>query len=384
VKIANYLDFNLQAYQERLGLVNFLDAQGYLSQCSPSELDKVANYLLYAKDVDAEVELKESSKRKVSYEALIETTLGENSIQKRQEVSIYRTPRPTIDREKDADIPGMKDLWQAIDVIEERYKYCREVLEGKRDMDLERELLPTYQTKYFMREWMIELRREQFLLKDIFRPIICNIPTFNGYSGKKDDIGMTIGKHKLCDTGLNVDYGNWQHVYAMLKYYNGMKAIVEDDPYHPWWYMYEFLDELINSIHWSPEHKIILDRKIDRVPNEDIVAELQRKGYKSYSINYISTIWKQHISKRIAKQAELWWNEKEFKPDGTLRTMTKWKICPVCGRQLFADLINFSQYQDGSWQEVCKDCTYDDRMKHNRQKRERNARKREMSENGGN
>ena len=90
VKIANYLDFNLQAYQERLGLVNFLDEQGLLSKCPPSELDKVANYLLYAEDVDAEVELKEGSRKKVSYEALIESALGEATVQRSQEVSIYR------------------------------------------------------------------------------------------------------------------------------------------------------------------------------------------------------------------------------------------------------------------------------------------------------
>ena len=147
MKIASYLDFNLQAYQERLGLVNFLDAQGLLAKCSPSELDKVANYLLYAEDVDAEVELKEGSKKKVSYESLIETTLGESTVQKSEEISIYRVPRPTIDREKDADIPFMKDLWEAIDLISEQYQYCREVLEGKRDMDPNRKLIPTYQTK---------------------------------------------------------------------------------------------------------------------------------------------------------------------------------------------------------------------------------------------
>ena len=56
MKISSYLDFNLQAYQERVGLVKFLDEQGLLLMCSPSELDKVANYLLYAEDVDAEVE----------------------------------------------------------------------------------------------------------------------------------------------------------------------------------------------------------------------------------------------------------------------------------------------------------------------------------------
>ena len=109
------LDYNLQAYQERLGLVNFLVEQGEFDHCPPSELDKVANYLLYAEDVDAEVELKEGSKRKVSYEELIETALGESTVQKQKDISIYRIPKPRIDREKDADIPGMKDLWEAID-----------------------------------------------------------------------------------------------------------------------------------------------------------------------------------------------------------------------------------------------------------------------------
>ena len=39
-------------------------------------------------------------------------------------------------------------------------------------MDPERKLIPTYQTKYFLREWMIDLRREQFLLKDSYRPVV--------------------------------------------------------------------------------------------------------------------------------------------------------------------------------------------------------------------
>ena len=180
MRIAQKLNYNLQAYQERLGLVNFLDANGELEGLPPSELDKVANYLLYAEDVDAEVELKQGSKKKVSYEELIESTLGETTVQNQQSLSIYKVPKPRIDREKDADIPFMKDLWEAIDWVTERYQYCKDVLEGKRDMDPNRALIPTYQTKYFMREWMVEMRREQFLLKDCYRPVICAGPHFQG------------------------------------------------------------------------------------------------------------------------------------------------------------------------------------------------------------
>ena len=43
LKVAQKLDYNLQAYQERLGLVNFLIETGQLDGYPPSELDKVAN-----------------------------------------------------------------------------------------------------------------------------------------------------------------------------------------------------------------------------------------------------------------------------------------------------------------------------------------------------
>ena len=375
MKIASYLDFNLQAYQERLGLVNFLDEQGLLSLCPPSELDKVANYLLYAEDVDAEVELKEGSRKKVSYETLIETALGEATVQRSQEVSIYRVPRPTIDREKDADIPFMKDLWEAIDYISEQYQYCREVLESKRDMDPNRKLVPTYQTKYFLREWMIDLRREQFLLKDSYRPPVGSSGGFPSHVEKLDYVGMCIGPHVLCDYEMKVDYGNWRHIHAMLKYYSGMKAKTEGNPFHPWWDMYNFLDELIERTRLSPEHRLILEEKIDHIPNEQIVRDLEYLGGKTYSINYISTIWKQHITKQIAKQAYLWWEEKTHKPDGTLENMTKWRICPQCGRQLYAHELNFGKYQDGSWKELCKDCVYDNKVAKEERRKERELRK---------
>jgi hypothetical protein len=49
-----------------------------------------------------------------------------------------------------------------------------------------------------------------------------------------------------------------------------------------------------------------LEEKIAHVPNEDIVKHLEEMGGKTYSINYISTIWKQHITKQIAKRAYLY------------------------------------------------------------------------------
>lgn len=372
MKVAPHLDFNLQAYQERLGLVNFLNEQGVFEGCPPSELDKVANYLLYSEDVDAEVELKEGSKKKVSYEELIESTLGENLVQYHDVASIYKIPRPTIDREADADIPYMKDLWESIDWVTERYQYCKDVLDGKLEMDLTRTLIPTYQTKYFMREWMISLRREQFLLKDAFRPVTCGLPSFKTNVEKSHVLGMCVGNNIIVENPYMIDFGNWQHVYNLMKYYSGMKLKINDNPLSDWYDIYKFLDDMIDRVRWTPEQKIILERKMDKVPNEEIVRELEELGHKSYSINYISTIFKQHISKRIVKQAYLWWNEHFYKPDGRLITMTRWKVCPKCGRQLFADEINFGKYMDGTWKEVCKDCVYKEKLEKEAKKRGNN------------
>ncbi len=375
MKIAKELDYNLQAYQDRVGLVNYLDKEGILQKCSPGELDKVANYLLYAEDVEAEVELKEGSKKKVSYETLIESTLGENIIENHAKTSIYKASRPSIDRGKDSDIPNIKILWEAIDCIDNAYRYCKDVLDCKIPIDPERKIIPTYQNKYFFREWMIDLRREQFLLKDSYKPVIGTVTNFQGYSRPDDIIGMKIGNFVMCDNEVMIDFGNWQHVYNLLKFYSGMKGNIDGDINNNWWEPYEFLDYLIERVRWSPEQKHILIRKIDKIPNETIVDELRDIGGKYYSVNYISTIWKQQISKQIVKCAILYAKEKSYKIDGTLNNMVHWRVCPECEKTLFADTFNFNKKLDGSWKAICKDCAYKEKEDRENRRRERNDRK---------
>ena len=105
------------------------------------------------------------------------------------------------------------------------------------------------------------------------------------------------------------------------------------------------------------------------------MKELEALGGKSYSINYISTIWKQHITKQIAKQAYLWWEEKTHQPDGTMENMIRWRVCPQCGRQLYAHELNFGKYQNGDFKEICKDCVYENKKAKEKRREERNARK---------
>ena len=55
--------------------------------------------------------------------------------------------------------------------------------------------------------------------------------------------------------------------------------------------------------------------------------------------------------------------------------MTKWKNCAKCGRQLFADELNFGRCVDGSWKDVCKDCVLEEKIEREKRREERRARK---------
>lgn len=96
---------------------------------------------------------------------------------------------------------------------------------------------------------------------------------------------------------------------------------------------------------------------------------------RSYSVNYISTIWKQHISKQIVKYAYLWWEEHTHPIDGTITNMFKWKVCPECQRTLYAHEINFGKYADGTWKDMCKDCAITEKELKERLREEKRARK---------
>ena len=50
----------------------------------------------------------------------------------------------------------------------------------------------------------------------------------------------------------------------------------------------------------------------------------------------------------------------------------KWKVCPQCGRQLYAHDLNFGKYQDGTWREICKDCTYQNKLEREARRKNKN------------
>ena len=76
-KIVYSLDWTAQAYEDRLACVKNLESEGLLNDLSPAQLNEVSNYLLYSADVDCDVELKQPSKKSVSYEEMVENGVAD-------------------------------------------------------------------------------------------------------------------------------------------------------------------------------------------------------------------------------------------------------------------------------------------------------------------
>ena len=133
------LDFNLKTSQERL---EFLRNTVDFSTLTKKDLETCTDYVLYGKDPEkdntsivdrGEVYIKTKYKsynktEPVSLEALMESPTFDESIF-RKEKDIYRKPKPKIDREKCKDVPGMKELWEAIDLLEHRFKLAKGLIE---------------------------------------------------------------------------------------------------------------------------------------------------------------------------------------------------------------------------------------------------------------
>ena len=170
------LDFNLVTSSERRDFIKSKD----LSKLTPKEIELCSNYILYGKDEDKdltsivdrkEVQIKTkfqsySKTEPVSLDALLESPTFNESLL-RQTSTVYKKVKPKIDREKLKDVPGMQELWEEID----RIQRVIDINTGK--VEMPEDYTPLSQkTIYYLKHNLIEMRRDQYLLKDSVYPTL--------------------------------------------------------------------------------------------------------------------------------------------------------------------------------------------------------------------
>lgn len=402
--ISKALDYNLYTNQERANFVQQLFTPEveqlarlhYTEDSTKKELEAAANYILYGKDPksdknfvqkkEVQIDTKHATwKRKEpeSLDALLEDPMTDQTQFGEVKRTVYKKPKPTIDREKDKDIPGMQDLWIAIDKLATRVKELKDA--------------KTLNLEYYKKNHMlIQLRKEQFALKDSVSETIQSHSSFmfqkhsfcytsdTGYlrDNKTDYIykkfkaehyrsqfgedwynkqlkelelrANSIDDWEWVEVSENlVDFKNPNHVYNMLEMYGTLKENSFEDLNCDLKFLLWELEEYIEKANLSEARMWILIRKIDKATNERIAEELQEKFGLTYSANYISTIYKQMICDKIAKAAQLSYDEWVYKDQPE-----KFKVCSTCGTRYLRDLRNFIKKQNSKdgLSARCKNC----------------------------
>ena len=258
------------------------------------------------------------------------------------------------------------------------------------------------QFKYLkQRHLIVELRREQFTLRDSYiekhmrhtppEPDLdpvnldfeAEIPVFPlGLVGapfselvfkQADNLNPTSYTEKELDVltrhywskkeqsrpQLYFDFGELEHVYELFGQLVELEEELDALP------LESNLGKLIATLKYyialtdlTEAHQEILDLKINKQKNQDIADIINKKYGKSYTANYISTIFRQKIIPRINETAQFHALIIE-----NMCFEENFKKCHGCGKWLLIDAENFvrkSRSKDG-FSTKCKKCDRADR-----------------------
>ena len=425
------LNFTISSLEDRTSFVNnYLKENAEIFDIKPlneKELETIANYILWGKNKDGKnvAQLKEiqletrnktwDKKEEESLDALVESPNFRESMIKNYSAQT-RIQKETFSRPKARKeappyiLEKLEFLWKEIDKLdllinyydlahEKRKKPPREsllnIFTEKEQNALRDSASDLSQFSYLKkRHLLVELRREQFTLRDSYRSQIMRttaeayapptsfffdseIPVLPLGLNNKKPIDMKIFPPKGIPEPANFseedlrlvskrlwtnptsssfcfDFRQLEHVYQVFQIYetlvdDSLTSEVEST-------LTLFLETLyfyINFAHLTPLQMDILRAKIAKQKNQDIAIFINRKYKKTYNANYISTIFRQKIIAAINSAAALHYEiiQNLFFPEN-------FKKCRGCGRTLLLTSDNFvrkAKSKDG-FVSSCKEC----------------------------
>ena len=435
------LDFSLETAEERKKFLDEYLQRGEFITNPPNdeELETMGNYLLWGRAENGknsvqnkivQIQTKNGTwdkKEDESLDGLMEQpTFNEASLNSINGPRL-KVARENFDRKKALKtcppslVPIFEDLFLQIDRLDLMLNYW-DLAHGKRKNPPREELLIHFseeeqeeikeesthynQFKYLKaRHLLVELRRQQFTLKDSYSSSIQRhtIPIYDQSPGDiefetevkvyplglKNDkkIAQLIFKDEFnpesytedelkkvseylwdkknegarSTSNLVIDFRELEHVYNIFLLYfdledQGLKNEIESET-----------DSLLRTLYFyikmanlTEIQEEILKLKIKKIRNQDISSYINKKFDKSYSANYISTIFRQKIIKQINEAAATHIRiiENIFFPEN-------FKKCSTCGEIKLKDSSNFvkkTRSKDG-YSNRCKKCDKIEREK---------------------
>ena len=426
-------------------LSKYLSEEPFLSSPpNEDELETLANYILWGKNEEGQnieqeglVELPRrnstwTSQNVESLDELTESpTFNENVLfslnsklpsKKTREVFSRTNVRSSAPASL---LPIFETLWRQIDEIELTLNFY-ELEHGKRTKDPRKELLDVFteedrtkirqralninQFHYLkLRHLLVELRREQYTIKDSYseRVLLHNSnPPIQEENDKTFDSDIPIWplglnsdnqlskllfrkfdalaadkvsekelkqiskfywekeNEKLAWTKNSFDFENLESVYQLFLQLEELGE-EEQEFFSTTNLLIKTLWFYIEEAELTDIQREILNLKIKKEKNQDIAFYINKKYGKTYTVNYISTIFRQKIIPAINNAAS--YHKQIIR---SLPFDEEFKVCTKCGRRLLRDPINFvrkSRAKDGL-SNHCKAC--DKREREEKKKKE--------------
>lgn len=393
-------DFGLYSDQERTNKVlGDLEANPPIKPIPEGRLEKIADYILFGKDtasgksmvdtkhINIKTKYRSYAKRKEeSLDGLMENPLfGEHGIQPLGTKNYYRQPKETFNREEETSIPDIVPLWDLIDKVDYQLKVWKGEIEDEETLS-KLDQVRVYNLKHLV----IDLRRQQYAMRDVVKaPVgVRSVQTTVNHWGREwVDWGSKDSRFKVAPLGLwwrgnkvfekpwdlnievDLEVEEWveptqrgklvldfrrnEHVCAVLEHYEDIRGDMEEHPDAPIGMVLDTLDFYIRKAELDGSRLVVIKMKKEKWDNKSISEKLNQLYGKNHNPNYISTIWKKEICRKIAEAASKHANEWANRWDDSM-----WKICSCCKEKKLKDDRNFSykrRSKDG-FNGVCKSC----------------------------
>ena len=351
----NYIkmDYSLETVEERIDKINEIVSNTPSERLTSKYLERLGDYLL-----DLVVKKNEKkkpyniltdnrmvtiNKREMSFEGLVSRLEnGEDGIYNMiaNDKNIIFAPKVSITEEDIENIPGMKDLVEAIKKVEAEAKAAR----GKRAGLLTKQL--------------IAMRKDQYVLKSAYiKPMyMMNLKKSMAKLDLSEKIYMDA-EGEVHSTGI-VNLYDPKHISLLLCNYNYLKESTWDklngDMKWLLWDLKKIVDDALKDKY--PLYYDLLIYKVDGLSNLDIQNKLNETYGIKHSVEYISSLWRNKIPKLIAEEAANQWLIWHFTYEDPKNA--KWKKCSRCGQTKLAHNHFFSKNSTSkdNYYSICKCC----------------------------
>lgn len=314
------------------------------------QIEKMANYILFCDEAKAENRrsshpyMTSYASRKVSTNESDADVDSGSSVEGEVDVCNYKKVGKISVSKDDMEIPTMRQLQDIIDlylrkkaVLEATAIYIQDELRTAKDEQLS-SMLTELRSEISKYEKTIMMARDnqKFVKLMVIRPIFFKQPL-----------------HDSTDYDLTgIDFGNANHIYALLNNYSSFKQSTYDDLQSELKYIMMDLDFVIERSNLTDVERDIMILKIDGYRNGEISILLQKKYGLEWKDNYIVKVFQEIIPRKVSEQYR-----KEYEDWYYLNVEKgQYKVCGKCGEVKLTSNFSPDKRNKDGLHSYCKEC----------------------------